>query len=219
MTKELRDAWRTTVRAADYERHMAGIGQAESNAGHVREFFARHPIPTGERALLGGAGTGQMFDYVAPAFLAGCRPVFTDINPQFLALLRERLRKNGAPPFHVLTDDLEQSCLSAGFYAVLLVLVLEHIDWRKGLDTVVRFAPRWILAVIQRNPPAVASAVTPGRVLPGSMNVFTGQARPALVDRDEMVAWLGRAGYRLEEEIPRGVADGKVMLGCILQKG
>ena len=40
VTLTLRDAWRNGVTAADYETHMAAIGQAQANAAHL----ARYPL-------------------------------------------------------------------------------------------------------------------------------------------------------------------------------
>ena len=69
MTKALRDAWANLIRAEDYEAHMAAVGQAQANAHLVADYFLQAPLLPGARILFLGAGTGQVFDYVSPAFL------------------------------------------------------------------------------------------------------------------------------------------------------
>jgi hypothetical protein len=39
MTSELREAWTNLIQAADYEVHMASVGQAQANAKQVEEYF------------------------------------------------------------------------------------------------------------------------------------------------------------------------------------
>src|SRR5438874_6565380 len=86
----LREAW-TGVSAADYDAHMAVVGQAEANAHLVRRLLTDHP-PPGPRLVFAGAGTGQMFDYVSPDFLRPFEVTFTDISAALLARLADRLR-------------------------------------------------------------------------------------------------------------------------------
>jgi SAM-dependent methyltransferase len=186
---------------------MAAIGQAQANAGHIADFMALCRPPAGARVLVAGAGTGQMFDSIAPALFQDVRAVFADINPEFLACLRARCQ--GAL---CVADDLERSALKGDFHAACAVLVLEHIDWRKGLDTLAALAPQWLFLVVQVNPAEMATAVTPARRLPGSMEVFS-KVHPELRDPEEVIGHLSMRGYELAERRPRPVADGKTMLG------
>lgn len=196
----------------DYEAHMAAIGQAQANAAHMADFLGRVGEP-GARILIAGAGTGQMFDYLPPAAFNSYRPFFTDINPQFLASLRQRL-----PAALCAADDLELSAVKGPFHAAAVVLVLEHIRWRIGLDTLATLGPRFLFLVLQRNPEGMTSAVTPTRVLPASMQNLGGQ-HPELVDKIEAATHLQRLGYALIEEWPRNVPDSKVMLGLLFERG
>lgn len=211
MTSTLRDAWTTTVQVKDYEAHMAAIGQAQANAAHIRDFLSRAAEPEA-RILIAGAGTGQMFDFLSPGLFAPYQTCFTDINPRFLACLRQR-----CPGAVCVADDLERSSLQGPFHAAAAVLVLEHIDWRKGLDTLVRLRPRYLFLVLQCNPAGLTTAVTPTRVLPGTMQVFA-HAHPSLVDKNEAATHLQRFGYALIEEWPRQVLDSKVMLGLLFER-
>lgn len=210
MPLPLRDVWTTALRPEDYEAHMAAIGQAQANALHVGGFLAL--CPPGWRVLIAGAGTGQMFDTIPATLFAGLRAVFSDINPGFLACLRAR-----HPEAACVADDLERSALRGPFQAACAVLVLEHIDWRKGLDTLASLGARHLFLVVQRNPPEMATAVTPSRRLPGSMAVFA-ETHPELRNPTEIATHLEAHGYGLAAEWPRAVADGKTMLGLLFTR-
>jgi len=115
----LRDAWTTLVSAEDYEAHMAAIGQAQANAAQLSDFLMLvHPQP-GARLLIAGAGPGQMFDHMDASVFHPYRTTFSDINPRFLARLRERY-----PQAHCVVDDIERSSLAGPFHAVMETLVL-----------------------------------------------------------------------------------------------
>jgi len=212
MALPLRDVWTTALLPEDYEAHMAAIGQAQANAEHVRDFLLHCTPPPGARVLIAGAGTGQMFDYVPPSIFAGVSPVFSDINPRFLACLRARY-----PAAACVSDDLERSSLRGPFHAACAVLVLEHIDWQTGLDTLASLAPRHLFLVVQRNPPDISTAVSPSRRLPGSMQVFA-ETHPILRDPAGIAAHLRTRGYELRGQWPRPVADGKTMLGLLFTR-
>ena len=55
MSELLREAW-LTVEPGDYEKHMAGIGQAQANAGLMAAWMAAGAGPGA--LLVAGAGTG-----------------------------------------------------------------------------------------------------------------------------------------------------------------
>lgn len=211
MALSLKDVWTGALRPEDYEAHMAAIGQAQANAAHIADFLARCASP-GARILIAGAGTGQMFEHLPPALFDGLRAVFSDINPQFLACLRSRY-----PQAACVADDLELSSLRCPIDAACAVLVLEHIDWQEGLDTLVALEPCHLFLVVQRNPPEIATAVSPSRRLPGTMEVFS-ETHPELRDPLEITAHLRTRGYALQEEWPRPVADGKTMLGLLYSR-
>lgn len=205
----LRDAWTTLVNAEDYEQHMAAIGQAQANAEHVREFLTLAAPPPGARLLIAGAGPGQMFEHLDPRVFAPYRTVFSDINPRFLVRLRER-----CPGALCVVDDIERSALAGPVYAVMETLMLEHVDWRRGLSALAGLRAEYLYLVVQRNPPEMASAMTPSRTPPGTMRIFA-QAHPRLLEMEELRAALCGEGYRVVSEHPRPVADGKTMLGLL----
>jgi hypothetical protein len=208
MPSSLRDAWRRTVRAGDYDAFMAEIGQAQANARLVREFLSR--LSEGSRVLVAGAGTGQMFDFENASMVARHRVLFSDLNPSYLGALGLRLRH--VEGWSTVADDVEQSALRGSFDAAVAVLVLEHVDWRKALATLTALAARLFL-VMQVNPAGMGTAVAPGRTPPASMSVFAGEAPPHLLDAREIGECLQAAGYACVRECPAAVADGKTMLG------
>jgi hypothetical protein len=40
MDNRLRDPWKNSIRAEDYDAHMAAVGQAQANALLVADYFA-----------------------------------------------------------------------------------------------------------------------------------------------------------------------------------
>jgi SAM-dependent methyltransferase len=187
--------------AADYEAHMAAVGQAQANAELVGE--ALLGLREGGAVLMAGAGTGQIFDYLNPQVLAGYRTTFTDINGEYLAKLAARVSGISC---ETVVDDIEATALAGPYEVAVAVLVLEHVDWRRAVASLCRVARR-AFVVVQEDPPDVAV-----RALAGTMEVLR-EARPRLVPRGELVAEFERLGFGLEETRVREVADGKRMVG------
>jgi SAM-dependent methyltransferase len=209
----LREAWTTKVSAEDYEAHMARIGQAEANAGLLRDLLLAADLAPGGRVLIAGVGPGQMFNYLPEDFFAALRLTCSDLNPVFLQRLRTRCNS-----CETVIDDLENSQLPPGWEAIALVLVLEHVDWRLAVQSLVRLQPENLLLIVQRNPVNVAAAVTPGRTPPGTMAVFAEEAPPHLIPVDELLTELSGHGFVLNRVESRSVQDGKSMVGLALRK-
>lgn len=207
----LREAWTARVTATDYEAHMQRIGQADANAALLQDLFAAAQVPPAAPVLIAGAGTGQMFTFLPPDFLAGHPVTCTDVNPAFLEKLRERY------PCQIAIDDIEDSQLTPGWGAIAVVLVLEHVDWHRAIHSLARLQPENLLLIIQRNPPHIAAAVTPGRLPPGTMQVFAAEAPPHLVPIDQLLAELAAHGLFPHHEEIRPVQDGKAMVGLALK--
>ena len=207
----LQAAWSTSVTPEDYEQHMDNIGQAQANA----ELSARllQPFPQG-RLLVAGAGPGQMLEHGLR--LDRFNLTFTDVNAVFLDRLRTRLAAQGFGAEAVL-DDLTASQLTLQFDAALIVLVLEHVDWRRALHTLARLATHWLI-IIQRNPAGMPTAVTPGVLPPGTMQRFAADCRPHLVPEEDLTAAALGLGYGLEARVEQPVRDGKAMIGLHFQR-
>jgi SAM-dependent methyltransferase len=201
----LREAWTRFVNAEDYERHMAAVGQAQANASLVAELVAAAAPPAGSRVLIAGAGTGQIFEYCPPALFGRFRLTCSDLNPAFLGKLRSRC------PCTTAVDDIEDSRLDPGFSLIVVVLVLEHVDWRKALISLARLRPEQVAVVIQRNP----EGPLPHREHIGTMRLFGTEVEPKLIDAQELIAELARLGFGLRSESERPVLDGKTMVGLL----
>ena len=89
---DLKQAWADWVDADDYEKHMAGVGQAQANAGLVDELVGGLKLEPGAAVLLAGAGSGQMFDFVPAERFAPYRLTCSDISRKLLDRLSARVR-------------------------------------------------------------------------------------------------------------------------------
>ncbi len=210
----LREAWKG-VEASDYDAHMARVGQAQANALLLPRLLRDHP-PPGPRLVVAGAGTGQLLDYADPAFLRPFDVTFTDISAALLARLAERLqaRAPGWSAHREVVDDVEDTRLQGPLDAIVLVLVLEHVDWRKALRSLIGLEPGRLYSIIQENPPDMASAITPSREPVGSMRVIR-EAGPVLVPHAELTREMDGLGYSLLATERRGVPDAKTMVGLV----
>ena len=175
----LREAWQERIAAADYDAHMAGVGQAQVNARIVGSFIDRW-LNRPARVLVAGAGTGQLSDYAGDRVFEGLDVLFTDISPGLLDRLRARVATCSFKSVAIQIDDLEDTRIEGSVDAAIVVLVLEHIDWRRGVASLVRVGPRHCLVVIQRNPPQPIA-----RPLAGTLAVLH-EAAPALVEPGDL---------------------------------
>lgn len=205
--RALQRAWES-MDAADYAAHMSNTGQAAANARLSAELLAGFD---GGELLVAGAGPGQMLEQGLS--LERFQTTFTDVNPAFLREVQRR-----APQADVAQDDLTNTTIARTFSVALVVLVLEHVDWRRALVSLARLADHWLI-IIQRNPPGMISAVTPGAKPPGAMRVFADDLRPHLIDEAELTAAARERGFRLEGRREASVADGKTMVGLHFRRG
>jgi methyltransferase family protein len=214
MDPELHRAWTEIVTAEDYEAHMASIGQAQAAAELTQYLIQSASLQPGSRITIAGVGTGQMFDFVAPAVFRPHRLTCADINPVFLARLRERLERHGLEA-EILEDDIERTALIPRPDLLLATLLLEHIDWPRGVEAFARLQPRTCGIVLQENPSNMTAAVTPGRRLPPSIAKAVETAHPTLVPRDDLIVAMTERGYPCRETEVREVADGKRLVGLL----
>jgi hypothetical protein len=200
MPRTLRDLWAGHITADDYERHMAATGQPQANADLLAELFRDAPPAPGARILFAGAGTGQYFDYFPPAALGLYRPIFTDLNPRFLDRLAARLA------CHTLVDDIEAPRVEGPFDLAIVILVLEHVEWRRAVAGLCRIAGR-VLAIVQENPVGLSE-----RPLAGTLAALR-DLPTQLVDPGELIAEFDGRGFELARTSMREVRDRKKMVG------
>ncbi len=211
-TRSLREAWAGQIRAEDYDAHMAAVGQAQANAALVAEELTASPPQPGARILLAGAGTGQVLDFVEPSILMPYRLTFTDINPGFLQVLKQRLAKLRGLHIEVQPDDVEDSKLPGTFDLVIAVLVLEHVDWRKAVATLCRLAASRVFIIMQENP---ANVIV--RPLPGTMALLQG-IKKDLLGREDVQSEFRNNGFALQHWVSREVPDDKRMVALRFQR-
>jgi SAM-dependent methyltransferase len=193
---------------------MASIGQAQAAAELTQHLIQAASLQPGSRILIAGAGTGQMFDFLAAEVFRPYRLTCADLNPVFLARLRERLQRHGLEA-EIREDDIERTALEPGPDLLLSTLLLEHIDWLQGVEAIARLRPRTCGIVLQENPPNMSTAVTPGRRLPPSIAKALETAHPTLVSRDGLIAAMTERSYACRETEVREVADGKRLVSLL----
>lgn len=189
--------WREGITAEDYERHMAATGQPQANAELLANLFRERPPVRGAAVLFTGAGTGQIFDDFPLELLEPYRVTCTDINPSFLERLVGRF------PCETAVDDIESPTLAGPFELAIVILVLEHVDWRRAVGGLCRIARR-VFVVIQQNPEGLVA-----RALGGTMSLVRGH----LLGADELIAEFEARGLPLVRTSRRAVRDGKSMVG------
>jgi len=214
MDTGLRHAWTQIVTGEDYDEHMASIGQAQAGADLTCQILGSAATPAGGCVVIAGAGTGQALDFVDPALFRPFRLTFTDLNPAFLARLARRLAKYGLVAT-VLEDDIEQTAIEPSPDLLLATLLLEHIDWRRGVETITGLHPAACGIVIQENPEGMTSAITPGRKLPPSIAKAAEIAHATLVPRQDLIAAFAACGYVCQGAWSREVADGKKLVAML----
>ena len=211
MDNPLRRAWTERVTAADLDDHMHQVGQAAANAELLQSILVLSAREKPVNLLIAGAGTAQFLDYVPGTCLAPFRLTLSDLNPAFLARAEQRFDRAGVSDVRFVVDDIEDTRLTGTYQVIVIILVLEHIDWRQGLRNIHRLAPDHLHIVIQHNPEGLVEAIAPRRTLNPSMRAFAENARPVLISRDDLVDFLQPLDYRLQGEDERAVLDGKTM--------
>jgi hypothetical protein len=96
--------------------------------------------------------------------------------------------------------------------------VLEHVDWKKAVASMCRLCSGVILTVIQENPPALASAMTPSRTVTGTMSVFK-EIHPTLLSKAELAAEFAAHGFFGKSQSERLVLDDKKMIALEFRRG
>lgn len=212
-----KEAWLHVVEPRDLDLHMAGIGQAEANASLVMEFFDKYPLQEGARLLIHGCGTCQLFDYLNPSEMGKVKITFADISQKMLDSAKLRLEKFEGLDYDLLVDDIEATKITGNYDAVLLILLLLHVDWKKSLDNAIKFGPSRIYIIEQEQDPQKPS-VTKERKLPPSIRRYAETAEAQLVLRDDLTEYLKEKGYALVYTKKVQVPDNKKMAGLVYAK-
>ena len=214
MDPSLRRAWTQIVTGEDYDEHMAKIGQAQASAVLTCQILCSAQPPAGGRVVMAGAGTGQLLDFADAALFRPFRLTFTDLNPAFLARLARRLVQHGLVAT-VLEDDIERTMIEPEPDLLLATLLLEHIDWHRGVEALTGLRPAACGIVMQENPEGMTSAITPSRQIPPSLAKAGEIAHATLVPREDLVAAFAARGYVCKDTWTCAVADGKRLVAVL----
>ena len=140
MDPGLRRAWTQIVASEDYDEHMARIGQAQAGADLTCQIIrVRHGTrrqPRRDRGRRPSAGARFRGPRAAPAV----PPHLHRPEPGVSARLTRRLVRHGLAAT-VLEDDIEQTALEPAPDLLLATLLLEHIDWRRGVEAIAGLIP------------------------------------------------------------------------------
>jgi len=214
MDTSLRRAWTEIITGDDLDQHLAAIGQAQAGAELACRLLLSAAPPAGGRVVIAGAGTGQMLDLIDPAVLRPFQLTFTDLNPVFLERLAERLQRHGLNAC-IVEDDIEQTAIEPAPDLLMATLLLEQINWRRGVEAMAGLRPAACGIVIQENPEGMNSAITPSRRRPPSMAKAFESAQITLVPHCDLVAAFAARGYASRDVWTIEVADGKRLIGTL----
>ena len=157
-----------------------------------------------------------MFDYIKPSDIGKVSMTFADINSKMLEVAERRLRKHEVS-YSLLVDDIENTKIRDHYDAVLLILVLLHIDWKKSLECMIRLAPSSFYIIEQEQEPGKPS-VTRKRKLPPSIQKYAEVEAVKLISRKELTEVFKKSGYSLSYTVEKAVPDNKVMVGFVYKK-
>lgn len=212
-----RKGWTEIVTAVDLDCHMAEIGQAETNANLILDMLEEYPLNNKAKILVPGCGTGQIFDYINTKKISQYVFTFTDLNSAYLERLKERLSNFPHLKYYTLTDDIESTKLTSHYDGHLVVLLLQHIDWKQGLESMLNLEPYKLYFIIQEQKND-KHPVTKERKLPPTIEKFAKIANPHLVPKSELSAYLEERGYKSLKKYEKTVPDEKTMVGLIFEK-
>jgi SAM-dependent methyltransferase len=215
MDASLRRAWTEIITGDDLDRHLAAVGQAQAGAELAGLMLHAAAPPAGARVVIAGAGTGQMLDFIDPATWRPFRLTFADLNPVFLARVVERLKQHGLSAT-ILEDDIERTAIEPAPDLLMVTLVLEHIDWRRGVESIAALGPAACGIVIQENPTGIP--IVPSRGFPPSLAEAFATAHFTLVPRQDLIATFAARGYACQDTWTRDVADGKKLIGLLFAR-
>ena len=196
MDDALRHAWTKLITAADLDDHMHQVGQAAANAELLQSMLVSSANEKSVGLLIAGAGTAQFLDYIPATCLAPFRLTLSDINESFLKRANERCDRAGLSDVRFVVDDIEDTQLMGPYQVIAVALVLEHIDWRRGLRGIHRLAPDHLHIVIQCNPEGLVDTFVVGRMSTATvLGVYNVAAELATMLTIDLMQQISRGLY------------------------
>ena len=214
--KSEKEAWLHIIEPDDLDKHMTNIKQANTNAEIVKDLFKKHPLKEGSKLLIHGCGTCQIFDYIKPSDIGNVHMTFADISPKLLEVTKRRLSRHKIA-YDVLIDDIENTNIKKHYDAVLLVLVLLHVDWKRSLENMIKLNPSSFY-IIEQEQKTEGCTVTKEKKLPPSIRKYAEVSTAELIHRKVLIKFFNDRGYKLVYTTKRAVPDEKVMVGFVFKK-
>jgi hypothetical protein len=139
---------------------------------------------------------------------------FADVSPKMLEITKRRLSKHKKLSYNVLVDDIENTNIKGHYDAILLTLVLLHVDWRRSLENMIKLAPSSFY-IIEQEQKEGKTTVSKKRRLPPSIQKYAEIESAELIPREVLNKFLNDRGYNLVYTTNRDVPDKKVMVGFV----
>jgi len=133
--------WSEIIIPKDLDIHLLNIGQAKINSEIILQLFSKYPLNNKSKLLVPGCGTCQMFDFFEPKDIGIFNYIFTDINSSFFKLIKKRMSKFSNIKYEFIIDNIESTKLKEKINGILAVLLLEHIEWKKGINSFIKLNP------------------------------------------------------------------------------
>ncbi|MFQ5406198.1 MAG: methyltransferase domain-containing protein [Candidatus Micrarchaeia archaeon] len=209
-------AWTNSIVPEDLDAHMASIGQVQANALITEKLFADYPLKPGSSLLVHACGTCQLFDFFDPSVLwSGLKVTLADVSLKLIDAAKKRLASLKLS-FPIVRDDIENTSFQGDFNAVLLVLVLHHVNWKKSVENMIKLNPS-VFYVIEQEQDG-SSAVNLKRELPESIRKYAEEYAPAPIKRKEITSFFEEKGFKLQHTEEQQVPDNKKMIGLVFTK-
>lgn len=216
MDENLRKAWTEVIIADELDEHLKELGQAKVNAELCKTMLEDVELCYNAKLLVQGCGTGQIFDFIPAEIFTIYRTVFADINTTYLKNLEDRLISKNITSIKVTYDDAENTSFTQNFNGILSVLLLEQIDWKKGIDNKIKLNPEVIYLIIQEQS-FNSSTVTINVKSRPSILKFAEMATPKIVPKNELEVYLKEYSYFKIKEYTIDVPNNKTMTGLIFK--
>ncbi len=200
------------ISESDYLRHM-GHSAVDQLAPLNRLFGDAMRTVQPRRLLMLGATTGNGLEHIDATITRQVTVV--DINPQYLARLRERF-PNPVFELDVRCADLEDVTFEPAAYDLVhAALVLEYVDWRALLPRVATaLAPHAVCSAVLQLPSSSVAAVTPT----GVASIQSLAPLFQFVDADSFIAAAATGGLRLDARRTEVLTTGKMFEVLYLAK-
>jgi len=206
--------WKYFLSADCLNKYLRLNGQAKLNSFFILRMLKGSPLKSKSNMLVHGAGTGQLFSNIE--ILKELRKynlTFADINLKYLEKLNEFMNHKHTN-YKIKIDDLENTHLKEIFDGVLLVLLLQHLNWEKAINNIIKFnKPSKIYIIIQEK-----DDINIKIKLPSKIKFFKLFAISKLVQKRRLIKYLSTKKYTLIDEHTEFTSEKKKFTSLIFHK-